>query len=1264
MSIRRLIAVALVWSCCALIGGFSLWSAEAFAGTGFAFSPSASSAFGTAGGFVLPIGVAVDNSTGSSKGDVYVADQGRDTLQEFSPSGGLLDEVEIPGATLSQLTVDDYAGADQGDVLVVGAATGIVYRFGPGLTSKEEPLTGLQEPVAVAIDEAGNMFIAENAGNAGDAKVLEFDSSGQPINAAGAISPGNAIAIDSLISPQALSVSANGDQVYVATETGTLQYSISGSSYALAQVVDEESSSGVTADSSGNVYVDNGIQIADYGPPGSPLIFGLGTLSGSYGLGVDNNTRKVYVADIGSSTVDVFEAGETPQEPMTGKASGISGSKVTLEGTLAGGASGYYFLYNSGNSCTGGQRTEPEVGVSGAVHTEVKELAPYTAYTFCLVATNKYGVTRGQTQSFQTQTAPPSIEVPAVAEITSGAATVSAQINTSGLSSTYEVEYGTTSAYGSSTTPAEVAASSTPAAARVTITKLSPDTEYHYRLTAANQDGIERTSDATFATLAAISGSQGINSLDLPDNRVYEMVTPTNNNDADVYVPESFGAIGTTLSNGFETTSLFQVATDGSAVTYLATPIPGGYGLAKDGNQYLAQRSASGEWGQTLLQPPGRVLTRYEGFSSDLSVGVLNSGATNEPEIQPPLSAEAPGEGNYDLYVCTDQERPCTDSESKAVQKNPYTPLFTNKVKLNRPPGSFGTNGRLWGAFNRAGLPTFAGGSDKFDDILFEADDALLAGEGTLEQELEEDVKREIANGEAENYLYDSVQGRLALVNVAPDGRVVPGAIFGGPPLDAADYGNPPGFSNVVSSDGNRVYWTSLETAGEGRPLGLYLRENPSQPVSPVDSQDRCTVPTGACTVQVASGPAQYWTTSEDGRYAFYTENGALYRFDADHEASEALTSTNARSLGLLGTSDDGQIVYLVAQGVLAGKSGEGVSPVEGQPNLYVLRHGAAPIFVATLSESDGSRVQPFVGINNGPVDDFGDWVRGLGARTARVTGDGGSVVFMSSQENLGVVGYSHGYPNGGAEEVYVYDAGTNQLHCASCGSTVGGASAYLPVSWSDTYLPQWISEDGDQVFFDSSAPLVGQDTNGQQDVYEWEAEGDGTCTPGTGIQGGCVFLLSGGTSESYSWLIGASASGNDVFVATRAQLVAEDQNETFDLYDVRTDGVKRVSPPTCTGTGCQGVPAPPPAFATPPSVTFDGVGNFPPPTPADSLKKSKSRSLTRAQKLMYALRTCRKQKHGKKRASCETQTRKRYRNKNRMSLSSKAKRPTKGGSN
>jgi hypothetical protein len=957
-----------------------------------------------------------------------------------------------------------------------------------------------------------------------------------------------------------------------------------------------------------------------------------------------------------------------PEAPVLESAEAQGSTVVVLKGELnpngAKGKLSYQFDYNTNGTCTGGQST-PAVEVAEGMQDQVEEphaqeLEPNEQYTFCLVATNASGGQASSNEiSEQTGRQAPAISEVSVASITSGEATVSAHIYPHGEQATYHVEYGTSEAYGSSTPEVSVSAQHGPAGIQARLSDLASGTEYHYRIVASNATGTERTSDATFMTEAVLAkGASG-----LPDDRVYEMVTPVNNNDANVYVPFTFEPDRLGQSNGFETFSLFQVAADGSAVTYLASPIPGAYGLARDGAQYLAERSSSRGWAQTLIQPPARVNTLYSGFSSDLSIGVLNSGATNEPEVLPPLSSEAPGKGYFDLYECAIVESPCTTSEDTTSRKNPYQPLYTTKITLNRPPvapgeqgldGKFGTNGGaiVNGRYTNVNLPLFAGGSANFTDLVFEANDALLAGEGSLERELESDVKREIANGEDSNYLYDSVQGSLSLIDVSPAGKVVPGATFGGPPLGYRANESPPGFSHTISADGNRAYWSSIETLSNSDeyvtqelPTGLYLRENPGRPQSPVEGTV-CTVPADACTVQVAAGPAQYWTASENGRYAFYTEAGGLYRFDAEpgdgREARETLAGTSAGVLGVLGASKDGETVYFVAEGALAGANGEGVAPVQGQSNLYVLTPGGHPVFVATLSGADGSKVEPYSSDSNHSEAGFGDWVAGLGAKTARVTADGGSVVFMSSQANMSVVGYPRGYPNNGAEEIYVYDASSNQLRCASCGSTSEGASGFLPISWNSTYLPQWISEDGDRVFFDSNSRLVPQDTNGQQDVYEWEAEGTGTCADGTGVNGGCVSLLSGGTSESYSWLIGASETGNDVIIVTRADLVPEDQYEDFELYDVRADGVKPLTPAACNGTGCQGVPSPPPTFATPSSVTFDGVGNFAAPVPTAAVK-SKAKTLTRAQKLANALKACSKDKQKKRRVTCETRARKRY---------------------
>ncbi len=947
-------------------------------------------------------------------------------------------------------------------------------------------------------------------------------------------------------------------------------------------------------------------------------------------------------------TVPVVEAPVTSEPAST-----VTATSAAFEGELSpGGTAGalsYQFDYNTNGTCRvpkisqseekEGKQQPPQPSTAAAeviearqahVSAAAQELEPNDTYTFCLVATNSLGEqAQGNEVSVLTGRQAPTLTGASVTNITSTGATLSAEIYPHGEVTTYRVDYGLSNEYGTSTPEVSISAQHGPASIQAQLTGLAPNSEYHYRIIATNGTGSEQSPDAIFTT----GDNAAVGSQALPDDREFEMITPPDNEDADVYTP--FAEL-ISLSEGIATYKLFQVATDGSAVAYEGDATSGGgngeAGLGI-GTQFLAKHLSNGGWVTSSIQPAGVFSTEYQGFSSDLSVGVIRSGTQAEPKDLP-LSEEAFGDGYGVLY-------------SRVTNGNVYQPLFTKTVLPNRPAGGeneFGDNGGVNELDKSGAAPVFAGGSSGFGDLLFEANDALLGGGGVLETELENDVRAEISKGENENYLYDSIGGHLSLVDVSPEGKVMPGATFGGPPLSQPKH-NPPVFGGVISADGSRVYWSSIGTIDGERPTGLYLRENPGEPQSPVVN-GQCSVSGDACTVLVSDGEAQYWASAADGRYAFYTEGEGLYRFNAEPEADqmsrEVVAGSSAGVLGVLGVSNDGESAYFVAKGAIAGASSEGAKPVEGEPNLYLWRDGAAPIFISTLSVGDGSEVQPYTDIpgeDQGAGYFYGDWQAGLGHRTSRVTGSGGSVVFMSDQ-SLSVPGYPHGYPTGGNDEVYVYEAGSNSLFCASCGSTGEGASGYLPISWDDSYMPQSISEDGDRVFFDSSSSLVAQATDGKQNVYEWEREGSGTCTTGSGVNGGCLFLLSGGTSESDSWLIGASETGNDVFLATRAQLDPEDQNEAFDLYDVRVDGVKPITPPQCTGSGCQGVPSPPPTFATPPSVTFDGVGNFAAPT--TTVVKAKTKSLSRAQKLTDALKQCRK-KPKRKRGSCETQARKHY---------------------
>jgi hypothetical protein len=112
------------------------------------------------------------------------------------------------------------------------------------------------------------------------------------------------------------------------------------------------------------------------------------------------------------------------------------------------------------------------------------------------------------------------------------------------------------------------------------------------------------------------------NSTALPDCRAYEQVSPSGN--AEVYVPE--GPIG--RQEDARTGRPFRAASDGNSVAYLAEPPSSGQGGSgtvgtEGGNQYLATR-APGGWTATNVQPLSHnFATGYQGFSSNLSFGVI-----------------------------------------------------------------------------------------------------------------------------------------------------------------------------------------------------------------------------------------------------------------------------------------------------------------------------------------------------------------------------------------------------------------------------------------------------------------------------------------------------------------------------------------------------------------------------------------------------------------------------------------------------------------
>ena len=142
-----------------------------------------------------------------------------------------------------------------------------------------------------------------------------------------------------------------------------------------------------------------------------------------------------------------------------------------------------------------------------AVSANVAGLLANHTYHFRIVAHNNGGTSFGPDRIFTTLTAtglPVASTNPATL-IASFSATLNGSLNPHGLTTTVSFQYGTTTAYGS-TTPMQTQTGNTYRDIAANISGLSPNTVYHFRIVATNSAGTRSGSDRTFTTLG-VTGS-------------------------------------------------------------------------------------------------------------------------------------------------------------------------------------------------------------------------------------------------------------------------------------------------------------------------------------------------------------------------------------------------------------------------------------------------------------------------------------------------------------------------------------------------------------------------------------------------------------------------------------------------------------------------------------------------------------------------------------------------------------------------------------
>lgn len=104
-------------------------------------------------------------------------------------------------------------------------------------------------------------------------------------------------------------------------------------------------------------------------------------------------------------------------------------------------------------------------------------------------------------------TAAPTVSGGSAKAITEVSAVAGGQVNPNGLASSYQFQYGPTTAYGSTSSSATITAGTVPVPASAVLRRLRPRTTYHYRLVATNADGPAYGPDETFRTLAPLRAS-------------------------------------------------------------------------------------------------------------------------------------------------------------------------------------------------------------------------------------------------------------------------------------------------------------------------------------------------------------------------------------------------------------------------------------------------------------------------------------------------------------------------------------------------------------------------------------------------------------------------------------------------------------------------------------------------------------------------------------------------------------------------------------
>lgn len=1162
---------------------------------------------GGGGGSEYEIALAPAGSPGGTAGDIYVANNGG-AVHVYSAAGTQIGEIEQGGETCGVATdpsgnlyvgiyshtvkkftpsanpptVADETGTanvEHGICNVAADGLGNVYaaNFSNGLFKLE----GLSDTEASLVDFAastmgiapGSNDVYADRGNA----IYQYDSSGNPVGsfANGEISGSHGIAVNSgatkIYVGAQTKVRVYGPTAVVPDTTTEAATAVTKATATLHGTIGAAGGPGATCVfqyATASQYSSEGFEGASEAPcsPAGPFTGTSTTAVTGSATGLAGETT--YYFRLVGSNENGSNAGETlsfatPEavNVATAPATGIGDATATLNGTVnPEGTELEQCRFEYGES-TGYGKTVPcaespaEIGAGNGfvpVHADLTGLSGGTGYHFRLVGKNEFGTSYGADEAFKTPA--PTIESESIVGVTLTSAIFKAQINPNGEETTYRFQYVSEAEYEASgfssatELPAGgegIGSATTAVEVEQEATGLSPRTTYHLRVVAENEGGVTTGPELVFTTFSESSSG-------LPDGRVYEQATPVDKDGG----------------NAQGEHNEVRTSPEGNGISFIVNGgIPGAEG-GQNISTFLSLRGPSG-WSTQGLMPAAKygTVARVEGLSEDLSVEYVGA---SFPSI-----------------------------ENSTFEKDTATKQYT---KIYQSPNQF----------RYSVASEYLASSANSEQALIRVNEALNPGDAEF--------------GYPNLYVWDRASGQFIRAAQFNNGEVPEeGFIDGG--WDWFYTGG--GIFNewyaqeehIISADGSHVFFGE-EASGQ-----LYMRVNPTQPQSAM-SGGECTEAAKACTYRISESQrstpdpegtrrAKFLAANADGSRVFFMSgekltddstatpaSNELYSYDTEtHTLTDLTPEAGADVNGMLGMSRDGSSVYFSAGGVLASggtegdcQQGDSGNSVDGSCNIYLWREGA-PEPISFVAHQD----HPLSG-NVAPSDS------GTGSpHLSRVSQDGKTLIFSSS-DNL------TSYDSHGSIELYRYREGAGPIVCISCppsgeppsgGATLSSITpGFLAPQTFNKINTRNLSADGNRLFFESGDKLVNADTNGVKDVYEWEAEGTGSCASHD-QNGGCLFLISTGTSPQPTFFGDSSESGDDAYIFTTQPLVGQDKDELVDIYDARVDGgfaYQNPPPPSiCTGESCRPPASQPPATESPGTSTFTGPGN---PTPKKHHKK------------------------------------------------------------